>query len=86
MILGPLQGMNSFTRKFGSHVERENMDWRVSFGMEVQMNDLIQILFKTLPSNHRAVRGVRAREFQSISCFNDVTRISLASLTHATKK
>ena len=33
------------------------------------------------------VRGVRARElFQSISCFNDVTRISLASLTHATKK
>ena len=33
-----------------------------------------------------SVRGVRAREFQSISCFNDVTRISLASLTHATKK
>ena len=32
------------------------------------------------------VRGVRAREFQCISCFNDVTRISLASLTHATKK
>ena len=33
------------------------------------------------------VRGVRARElFQSISYFNDVTRISLASLTHATKK
>ena len=27
-----------------------------------------------------------AREFQSISCFNYVTRISLTSLTHATKK
>ena len=58
MILRPIQGINSFQRKFGDHVVRDNMDWRVSFQIDLQIMDMIQILFKKLPSNHHSVQAL----------------------------
>jgi len=56
MILRRVQGMNSFKRKFGAHVLHSDMYWMTSFELELKIMELVNLLFKDLPSDHKSVR------------------------------